>query len=322
VEPTDSPSPSGDLRSEIDAFTSLDACVKARTLTDPLLGDVVESMGYDTLVLDACRMLQALKAEDSKPCKAIALAALRSRCEISVAVRTGKPALCPVTAPPGRSASRDPVCLARASRDQRLCAAALAAERPTCDALVLGDRGKCAGNSVCLRQVARWSTLIEKPAEHDPFPAQAHVDLRAIEGAPEPAAVSFDLVDTAKQGAVLTRLGGNRTKVAVGSAPLVSTGIKDAQPRLLLEIVVSPADLAKGEHPLGPAQVKIDLLVPKIQDRSLTTVTDAKLTGCAIGRETGSPVKIALTATLHEAPRKYAVTIDIETFVRDLVGEK
>jgi hypothetical protein len=321
-DPTDSPPPSGDLRGEIAAFAGLDACARDRVLGDPLLGDVVESMGYDTLVLDACRMLEALKTEDPKPCKSIALSALRARCEISVAVVTRRPELCPMTAPPGRSAARDPACLARASRDDRLCAAALAADRPTCAALVLGDPGKCAGNSVCLRQVARWRTLIEKPADHRPFPARARVDLHGTGETPDPATPSFDLTDTAQQGAVLTRLGGGRTKVAVGSAPPTTVGLKDTQPRLLLEIVVSPADLGKGEHVLGPGQIKIDLLVPGVQDRALTTVADAKLSGCSIGEETGSPVKLTLAATLYEAPKKYAAKIEIETFVRDVVGTK
>jgi hypothetical protein len=320
--PTDSPPPSGDLRSEIDAFTTLDACARARTLGDPLLGDVVESMGYDTLVLDACRMLEALKAQDPKPCKPIALSALRTRCETSVAVRAGKPALCPVTAPPGRAASRDPECLARASRDERLCAAAIAPDRPTCTALVLGDPAKCAGNATCVRQVARWRALIEKPADHRPFPAQGHIDVRGAEGTPDPATRSIDLVDVAHQGAVLTRLAAGRTKVTIGSSAPLAPRVSDEKPRLLVEIVVSAADLKKGAVALGPGQIKIDLFAPKIQERSLATVADAKLTGCALGPDVGSPVKIALEATLYDAPKKYAVTIDIETFVRDVIGEK
>jgi hypothetical protein len=323
-DPDDLPPPSGDLGSEVAAFAGLEACVRARRLADPLLGDVIESMGYDTLVLDACRMLAALKTEDLKPCKSLALSTLRVRCEISVAVLTGKPALCPLAAPAGRSASRDPTCLARASRDERLCAAAGALDRATCSALVLGDPGKCMGNAVCVRQVARWRTLIQKPAEHRPFPAQARVDLRGLDRTPDPAIPSFDLTDAARQGAVVHRLGGGRTKVTFGSAPALSLGIGDAaaQPSLLLSVVVSPVDLGHGEHPLGPGRITMDLLVPTVGKRSFTTVTDAKLTGCAIGAETGSAVKLSLSATLHQAPDTYAVTIEIETFVRDLVGEK
>jgi len=323
AEPTDVPPPSGDLRAEIDAFTDLDACARTRKLADPLLGDAIESMGYDTLILDACRMLEALKAKDPKPCNPIALSALRARCQISVAVLASKPALCPVTAPPGRSAARDPTCLARASRDERLCAAAQATDRPTCVALTLADPGRCMGDAVCVRQVARWSGLIEKPGEHRPFEAQARVDLHGIDGTPEPSAASFDLTDVARQGAVVSRLGAGRTKLTVGTGSALAAGLRDgaSQPRLLLEIVVSSTDLGKAERPLGPGQITIDLSLPKVGRRPLTTVADAKLGALEIGPEVGKPVKLALAATLLDAPNKYAAKIEIETFVRDIIGE-
>jgi hypothetical protein len=62
--------------------------------------------------------------------------------------------------------------------------------------------------------------------------------------------------------------------------------------------------------------------VPSVDKRAFSTIDDAKLTGCAIGTEIGSPVKLSLSATLRQAPDKYAVTIEIETFVRDLIGDK
>jgi hypothetical protein len=193
-----------------------------------------------------------------------------------------------------------------------------------CSALVLGDPGKCMGNAVCVRQVARWRTLIEKPAEHRPFPAQARVQLHGLDKTPDPAIASFELVDAARQGAVVHHIGGGRTKVTFGSAPTPSLGIEDAgaQPRLWLQFVVSPADLAQGEHPLGPGRITMDLLVPTVDKRAFSTIDDAKLTGCAIGTEIGSPVKLSLSATLRQAPDKYAVTIEIETYVRDLIGDK
>src|SRR5262249_3239300 len=73
--------PSGDLRSDIESFTTLDACVRARATVDPLLGDAIEALGYDTLTRDACRILQALKAKNTEACRPIASSALRNRCE-------------------------------------------------------------------------------------------------------------------------------------------------------------------------------------------------------------------------------------------------
>jgi hypothetical protein len=320
----DSPPPSGDLRGEIDSFAGLDACVKERSLGDPLLGDVIEALGYDTLVLDACRMLEALKTKDPDLCKSIALSAFRFRCETSAAVLAGNPALCPIAAAAGRSASRDPTCLARATRDERLCAAAIPPDRPTCAAMVLADPRKCTGDALCVRQVTRWRALIEKPAEHRPFPAQGRVELHGLDKTPDPPAVSFDLSAVARQGAALRRGAGGRTTVVLGSAPMPSAGRADgpAEPRLSLELVLHEADLGKGERPLGPGQIMMDLRLPKFADRSFGTVTDAKLLGCTLVPKTGSPVKLALTATLTDTPNKYAVKVEIETFVRDVIGGK
>src|SRR5882672_10911764 len=42
----DPPPRTGDLKSEVESFTTLDACVKARAPIDPLLGDAIEALGY------------------------------------------------------------------------------------------------------------------------------------------------------------------------------------------------------------------------------------------------------------------------------------
>ncbi|HKQ70722.1 MAG TPA: hypothetical protein VJT73_15355 [Polyangiaceae bacterium] len=56
--------PSGDLKSDVEAFTTLDACAAARAVKDPLLGDAIGALGYDTLARDACRILEAMKTRD------------------------------------------------------------------------------------------------------------------------------------------------------------------------------------------------------------------------------------------------------------------
>src|SRR5579859_5282351 len=129
IETADDPAPpSGDLKGDIESFTTLDACVRARTAMDPLLGDAIEALGYDALPRDACRILQAMKARNAEACRPIVASGLRARCESYVAIEVGKPNLCPVNGS-GKFAARDAVCLARASRDERMCAAASAGER-------------------------------------------------------------------------------------------------------------------------------------------------------------------------------------------------
>src|ERR1019366_5592349 len=42
------PAPAGDLKAEIARFTTLDACVNERARVDPIVGDALEAIGYDT----------------------------------------------------------------------------------------------------------------------------------------------------------------------------------------------------------------------------------------------------------------------------------
>ena len=126
-----------------------------------MIGDAIDALGYDTLIGDACRVLEALKAKDARRCRPIAASSLRARCETNVAVLVGDPRLCPLTAL-GKGDARDPLCLARASRDERLCAAMISSERASCKAMVNGRADECHGDESCVRQVERWKWVLEK----------------------------------------------------------------------------------------------------------------------------------------------------------------
>src|SRR5438874_908997 len=56
-EGIDPPPPAGDLKAEIERFTTLDACVAEKAKLDPLVGDALRAIGYDTFLRDACRQL-------------------------------------------------------------------------------------------------------------------------------------------------------------------------------------------------------------------------------------------------------------------------
>src|SRR6266542_6732339 len=115
IEIADDPAPpSGDLKGDIESFTTLDACVRARTAMDPLLGDAIDALGYDGLPRDACRILQASKEKNQDACRPIVASSLRARCESYVAIIAGNANLCPMNGS-GKFAARDPVCFARAS---------------------------------------------------------------------------------------------------------------------------------------------------------------------------------------------------------------
>src|SRR5580658_9409690 len=91
----DPPALTGDLASEVEGFTTVDACVDRHARVDPLVGDALEAIGYDTLFRDACRILEAAKAKDSKRCLAIETSPLRERCLATVAELAGEPDACP-----------------------------------------------------------------------------------------------------------------------------------------------------------------------------------------------------------------------------------
>src|ERR1019366_1781105 len=81
----DPPAPAGDLKAEIARFTTLDACVDGLARVDPIAGDALEAIGYDTFLRDACRVLDATKANDPGRCPAIEASSLEARCRTTVA---------------------------------------------------------------------------------------------------------------------------------------------------------------------------------------------------------------------------------------------
>jgi hypothetical protein len=326
VEQRDPLAPGGDLRRDLDEFANLDSCVRAHAVSDSVLADVVDALGYDTLVRDACRTLQALKAKEAKLCGPIAASPLRQRCETQVAVLAGDPALCP-RLPGVMAGARDPVCLARASRDERLCAAAAAGDRETCRALVLGRSNECGGDRACIRQVERFRSLLEKPERHTAFPARLHVELTGERGTPEHFDARFDLDEVAAAGAI-ARSRGDKVRLLIGtprSALWPSWESPRATPQLFLAIAVptrapsapAPRGDAEPGFLLDPSDLTLDLLVPKIGLLSGSLASDRRVVTETITASVGSPLRLTLTAKVNDAPRVFRVKIDVESFVRD-----
>jgi hypothetical protein len=169
--PIDPPAPTGDLRGDIESFTTVDACVAQRAAVDPLVGDALHAIGYDTFLRDACRTLAAAKAKDPRECEAIDSQPLRGRCRTIVAVLQGDADACPLYVSVRPAMGRDPTCLAMASKDPRLCAAADPSDRPECEALAMRDPKPCdailrdAERARCGRELARLATILPDPGE-------------------------------------------------------------------------------------------------------------------------------------------------------------
>src|SRR6185436_8996946 len=109
---TDPLPPSGDLKAEMARFKGLDACVKEHAGTDPLVGDALDAIGYDTVIRDSCRVLEALVQKDAKRCDPIESGALRAHCQDTVAIVFATPEGCSLDVPSEPSHGRNPLCLA------------------------------------------------------------------------------------------------------------------------------------------------------------------------------------------------------------------
>ena len=341
VDPTP---PSGDLKADIDSFTTVDACVRARKIADPLLGDAIDALGYDTLTRDACRMLDALKNKSTQPCRPIASSALRAKCESSVAVIAGDPSLCPVASTGGRLEVRDPVCLARANRDERLCVAALAPDRASCRALVLGRAAECGSSASCVREIERYKSLTEKPAHRPPLPARFHAEIvLEKEGAANvevsgragalPADNAFDLDEVAAAGAVV-RATGDKVRLSLGiprNVAWLTPDAPSATPRAFVELVVplpgtgpaakKGAPAAPPKIPLEKSDLRLDLLVPKVALLSSVTAEGSSVELQQLSLEPGAPIRFSLASTIRDTPRTFRVKITVETFVREISGK-
>ena len=334
AEVVDPPAPAGDLRAEIDRFTTLDACVTQRSALDPLLADALTAIGYDTFVVDACRVLDAAKAKDPTRCAPIAASSLRARCERVTAIAAADPDLCPWAIASRTSSGRDPLCLALALRDARMCAGALRTERPTCEAALARDEKKCDAltrdpeRASCRREMRRYEALVadkaNAPNQHaaattpsTPVPAaSAKLDLHALDGTTDAVAESTDVTEDVARGVVLlVQRDGARFDVGdlreqgtgfiapspvsrahFGVALYALTGIKDAR--------VEKAELAIP----GAAT----LLTPGQRANLHVTVTKLEA-------KRGGEVVLAIDGEMGSSPHGFKLRVQVTTFVRDVV---
>ena len=195
---TDPERPAGDLAADLQAFTTVEACMKQHTASlDPLVGDAVDAIGYDTFLRDACRVLEAAKNKDGKQCDLIDSSALRTRCRSITAMVAGDPNGCPLKAPSKPESGRDATCVAAALRSPAMCAGAAARDRSACEALLGHDASKCDAlvlpdqRAPCVRDARRFRGVLGGAAEIRDLPApkgtltlpQSTVDLESDVGA-------------------------------------------------------------------------------------------------------------------------------------------
>jgi hypothetical protein len=333
-EAADPPPPPGDLRAEIDAFVNVDQCVGARAKLDPLVGDALSAIGYETFLRDACRLLEAAKDRKRETCDRIDSSGLRSRCESWVAMIAQTPDACPLAFEGIVTRGRDPGCVAASARDVRLCQGEPSnAQRTSCEALVLRDPTKCDAlvanqRATCRREVTRWRTVLAAPLEGlDKLPTPiAKLSIHGASGTSEPAAPDVDASTEVARGVVVVTASG-RKRIEIGAiatseaARIAPSPLKKGRFGLVV-LVDGGSDDARGSKKAANATLeKLEIELPgEAPVVSPPGTCDCKLSAHASPTR-GGEMALSLDGTVTLGTRSYKIAVEATTFVRDVVAE-
>jgi hypothetical protein len=322
--------PPGDLRAEMEAFTTVDACVQQRSRIDPMLGDAIEAIGYDTFFADACRVIDAAKAGDAKRCAGIATSALRMHCRSTVAELRAAPDVCPWTQPSRPALGRDPACVAVAARSAPLCvvehdpvarAVCVALlDHPGREALACQRLFSRAERERCTRSVARWrSALTPRDVQVDAAAALAPAGtLRVDRDHGEGGSAAVDLKRELESGTVLVEDRGGVTFV-LGSLTDDGPGFHVPPPN---SVATFGIEIAVPSAHAGAPEARVRRLELQLPGRAPLMVQSTEAAGFTLhvdklSRDRGSPV--ALTLDGHVRGESTAIHLEAATFVRDVV---
>jgi hypothetical protein len=304
--------PAGDLAADLNAFTTVEACMKDKTRTlDPLVGDAVDAIGYDTFLRDACRVLEAAKTKDMKKCELIDASALRARCRTVTAMVAGDAEGCPLKAPSKPELGRDATCVAAALRSPAMCAGAQKRDRPSCEALVTHDTKKCDAIPLddlrvgCTRDATRFRGVIVGGAAIGNVPPVKGTLTFSGEGKPQTTAdLDFDV-----GAGVVVVLDGKKTRVTFGRVGELTATPRAAQPldhtRLALAFSTST------EKPVEITEAA--LTVPGSPIASCTACTLSLKIDKLEAKRAGA-VSLVLDGSLGT----WKIHADVQTFVRDV----
>lgn len=328
----DPPAPAGDLAKDLEQFVNVETCVAQRASLDPLLADALRAIGYDTFVRDACRLLEAAKDKKRETCEKIDASSLRARCKTWVAILAQTPDACPLLYEGLPSRGRAATCVALAGKDPRMCAAEpRPTQRTTCEAMSARDGGKCASlagveKASCAREVARWKSLLPSPLEGLPKLADAsgRLAVHGESGTPEPKTTDVDLAPDVARGAVVVVGLRDRMKVEIGMLGDTDTARIAGAPnkRTRVGALVS-IDAPRGTAKEGtPSLERFELEVPgELPIVAPPGKCECKVTRARVDKARGGAVSLALEGTVTGAGKSYRVSMEVSTFVRDVVAE-
>jgi hypothetical protein len=279
------------LAEEAATFTTHAACVASVTAPGALVRDALDDLGLASLRADACRVVEAVHAKSTDPCKAATLEPLRNRCLVAAAVAREEPELCPPLDPLDPARGRDVLCLALAGHRARACDALEASDAIACRAAVTQSRALCkdaptaARRQACQRTADRWRGLTRDDGAREAVEARATLVRADGERA-------FD--ELARAGAVLVERGGKRKltlEAARGRTRLVLRVRLDATGAATLdtlELTEGGVVLAKAAD--DRAAVSVALEAPDGGARSAKVVVSAKDAGF-VRFELAAPVR-------------------------------
>ena len=331
VDAPDPPPPAGDLKADLDRFVNVEACVKERANVDPLVGDGLRAIGYDTFLRDACRLLEAAKDKKRETCDRIDSSAMRRRCQSWVAMVAQTPDACPLVFDGVATRGRDVTCLAVAGKDPRLCAGeARTATRATCEALAARDEARCdvlapADRPGCKRELARWRSLLATPLSMPKLPTpRGKLSVKGDAGTPDPKAPEADLATELASGAVVVT-SRERSRVELGMVGESDTSRIAPSPnrraRLGLAVLLEP-----GATPKDPQKPLLERLEIEVPGEAMLVVPgarcDCRVTTSRVDRTRGGEIVLALQGTISAGSRTYKIDVDLATFVRDVVSEQ
>jgi len=320
---TDPPAPAGDLKVELERFVNLDTCVAERAKLDPLVGDALGAIGYETLLRDACRLLEAAKDKKRESCAKVDSSPLRRQCESWVAMIAQTPDACPLQYDALSARGRVATCVAVAARDVRLCAGeGRANARATCEATVLHDPKRCEvllpnPRAYCVRETTRWTNVLSSPLEGLPkLPIVSATLSLAEPDAGADAAAPVDLLEHVSNGVVLVTTR-DRMRVELGS--LIESQMSRIAAVPLKRARVGIALVGDGK---SASIQKIEVVLPNHAPFvSPPASCDCKVTRFRAEPTRGTPVSLHLEGRISNATHQQPISIDVTTWVRDVVPD-
>jgi hypothetical protein len=311
--------PAGDLAQDLATFTTVEACMKQRSNIDPVLGDAIDAIGYDTFVRDACRVLEAAKTKDGKKCDVIDASALRQRCRAVTAMVAGEVEACPLRALGKPDLGRDALCVAAALRSPAMCAGVSRRDRPACEALVGHDAKKCDAIALeeqrtpCVRDATRFLSALPGNAVFATLPTATGTRTLHGEGRADPPQPNVDL-DADVGSGVVVAIEGKTTRVTFGNVE-TSTMPRAVQPLEHTRFALAFSTGEKGTNVTGATLVVTGATQATcLADRCTLTLKLNKLEP-----KRGGVLELTVDGVMGAAPQAFRVHAEVTTFVRDVV---